>query len=723
MDTDQQQEAAGGRDDTDIKSTRNTAGTHRKTSIDLLKIIHAARQTYGLRTNDYGRYHAHAARRVATLHRSTKTLNKPSSKKNAASTGRSKKAGSSGVIGKAAYTSTTSQISADNVLKDERLLELLVWETERAWSEGMKQREEIASLERSGAPQALAPKRHRAVKRFQRAVEHATKLSSVAQTLYKRSDAPFAASAAFQIEIYRHYMLGTLGFVKATSPGASATQASSSPASALKSLGSAYVLLENYAEATAHSTEEAIAFELLDELEPLVRFCAYKAGTQSNGPPAEIARSSGAEAMSELEANDRYPDLLIKLAHEEKATRRNKNQASDTVKHLCWRDIDLHVRSVELAELLGRVGKAVSELGHRPASSARNKVISASAFDRSLATLIEAEDKARKLVDDNSVALSRAHSTRFEAAAKPLNLVYSYIVFRLLSVRLQRDEALLKATLVKLARREAKFNGDVTTFGPMSMRVKRKRVKLYPVLIKLLEGMIQSLERIRSLTVVEDDSAGLADETDALLAYTRARRCLYLGETYAMLDKYPEALTLIQRGNIYVRQSQTFMASVDGQSLEQLGNLGDLPSVKSAVVDLPVLQNLLERTEARASRDWYAYTLQPIKIDDSIVASDASLGIGVESMSLNKELTGRRSRKAAKIGPVFFDVAFSYIATVHTDEQAAQLPKESVVEQEQAAVAPAAQRSTDLEGAPASQSSAEAQPAGRGLWGFFGRRK
>lgn len=530
----------------------------------MLKIIHAARQTYGLRTNDYARYHAHAARRVATLHRATKTLNKPSSRKTAASGAgsKSKKANSSSSAGKGAYVSTTSQVTADSVLKDERLLELLVWEAERAWAEGMKIREEIAVLERSNTAQALAPKRHRAVKRYQKASHHASVLSDIARTLYKMPNAPFTASAAIQIEIYHHYMDGTLGFVKSTSPGPSSTHtytSSKGPKDHLRSLGSAYVLLETYGQAITQATEEAIAFELLDELEPLVRFCAYKARSSDNRPPADLARDAGKDAISRLHDSDHYPGLLAKLAKEQNANQKSKSRNSATVNHLSWRDVDLPIRSAELAEILGRVNAAIRDIAPRTSTTAQKQshATSASVYDRSLATLIEAEDRARKLVEDNAVALARAHSERFEAAAKPLNLIHSYILFHLLSVRLQRDEALLQATLVRLARREAKFTDELSTFGPASMRVKRRRMKLYPVLIKLLDGMTQSFERMRSLTVVEEDAMDLAEETDAGLAYCQARRSVgsHIFYLYSLLKTYlPTQMPLSRRNIRHARQ-------------------------------------------------------------------------------------------------------------------------------------------------------------------------
>lgn len=512
--------------------------------LPVLKIIHAARQTYGLRTNDYARYHAHCVRRVNTLHRATKTLNKASSssKKNAAATASSKKGKKNTAASstknnnsnKATFTSTTSQITSDAVLKDERLLELLVWEAERSWSEGMKQREEIAALERSSSSQPLASKRHRAAKRFHKACLHAEALSAIARTLYNLPSDPITASAVFQIEIYYQYMRGTFAFVKVSSPGGANAQSTTSisPSSALETLSQAYVLLETYGQASQRATEEAIAFELLDELEPLIRFCAYKSGSHASQSPGEIAKNVGGRAVAQLEDPERYPNLIAKLDKEQSALKRKGRKDVETVHQLTWRDIDIPIRSAELADTLGRVKKAISDVEVRRSGVAISKLskskyskpVSAAVYDRSLAVLIEAEDKARKLVEDNATALARAHSARFEAAAKPLTLVHSYILFHLLSIRTQRDETLLRDTSIRLSRREAKVATQDSAFGPISLRVKRRRMKLYPIIIKLLDGMTQSYEKMRHLAAVEEDSTDLAEEVDALLAFIKARR-------------------------------------------------------------------------------------------------------------------------------------------------------------------------------------------------------
>lgn len=403
----------------------------------------------------------------------------------------------------------------------------------------MKQREEIAALERGSSSHALASRRHRAVKRFQRACQYAELLSNIAREIYKMPQALLTASAAFQIQIYLQYMRGTLAFVKASSPGATAVQANinASPNSTLQPLSHAYVLLEVYGQSCHQATEEAIAFELLDELEPMIRFCAYKAGTSQNETPAEIAKDAGRNALEELEDDYHFPGLLAQLAKDTKLNRRKSKQEPETVQHLSWRDIDVPIRSAELADTLGRVNKAIQDICSRRSrtdsfqrkdkseTSMLNRFHSSiNTFDRALYILIDAENKARKLVDDNTTALARAHSSRFEIAARPLTLVHSYILFHLLATRLQRDNLLIGQTLSRLAKREAKVTIEDTTFGPTSMRVKRRRMKLYPTIIKLLDGMVQSLERMRLLPVVEDDSTDLAEQVEASLASVKARR-------------------------------------------------------------------------------------------------------------------------------------------------------------------------------------------------------
>lgn len=433
----------------------------------------------------------------------------------------------------------------------------------------MREREQVAFLEqqkqssqqkqsKSKASQSgLAHKRHRYLKRFSRACQHSQKLSAIAKKLWHHSSDSFSPSSAFQIEIYHQYMQGTYDFAKISSSSSSViysnttSKGKESSTSPLLALSNAYNLLEGYAQYTQSATEEALAFELLDELEPMIRFCAYKIGSYSQSTAAEIANTVGQSARDYLQAKDSsFPGVAEKLQKDEKAFARNRKTLYNPVHKLSWRDIDIPIRSAELAEALGKVKYALGTLiphsqsqqnvsqehiltsngqaagSNRISSLGPSKQLKVSAYEKGLAILIEAEDRAHKLVEDNSTALAKAHSARFEAASRPLALAHSYIAFQLYCVRLHRDNALLQNTLQRLTRRENKVQHDDSSnsFGTLSARLQRRRLKLYPTIIKLLDVMIQTLETARELDVVEQDTSDLADQVEVALLRHQAMR-------------------------------------------------------------------------------------------------------------------------------------------------------------------------------------------------------
>lgn len=462
------------------------------------------------------------------------------------------------------------------------MLELLLWEAERAWAEGLRSREEVALLERKQQQQQqqpLAQKRHRAIRRLLKASQHAEKLSSLLAELGES----FSTSTSIQAEVYALYMQGYYSFALASSSSAaaaagiqhdssespSASTSGSPAANGAKQLSLAYVLLESFATNSNRATEEALAFEVLDELEPMIRFCAYRAEMSSgNSSVAETARKLGKEQLSSKPASKAAPswsDLVDKhkvetqqqAASSTPAGRGGKGKSTGgepvVVTQLQWRDVDVPVRSAELAAALGKVESVLESLESKeatggsvgtkkqsrptpvPTAVAGGSSRSMATYDRALAVLSEAEDRARKLVDDNNTALSKAQSARFEAASKPLKTAHAYITLQLLCLRIRRDDALFASSLANLRKKEEgkKLRKPKARrqeahlferYGPLPRLIKRRRAKALPVLIKLLEVIIQSLEQLRELPLVEDDSQDLASVVDASIAYDKARK-------------------------------------------------------------------------------------------------------------------------------------------------------------------------------------------------------
>ena len=432
----------------------------------------------------------------------------------------------------------------------------------------MRTREELALLQRTATSSKLAKKRHRSTMRFQRASQHAQKLALIFRQLFYANETEdhnqpaVTAGTILQVEIYALYMAGTYSFAYAASSSYSTSSSSgiqSTPKEGVLALSTAYVLLEAFAKHAERATDEALAFEMLDELEPMIRFCAYKADTKHDkGAVTDIARSLGVPIVTTSDRPVKYADLLSRYQEEELRTVARKggqNKNAEAVHSIQWRDIEFPVRSAELSSTLGRVHNALKTLDNAKSKQDRKGKKSAgivvntidtsltakvaggeramASYDRALATLSEAEERARKLAEENAVALSRAHSARFESATKPLSTAHSYIVFHLLSLRIQRDEALLASTLAKLHQNEVASSSGLLpkkrfkTKGPAPITVKRRRARTYPVIVKLLEGILQSFDQLRSLNILEEDSEDLQGKIDDRVAFDKTRRYRY----------------------------------------------------------------------------------------------------------------------------------------------------------------------------------------------------
>jgi signal recognition particle subunit SRP68 len=99
--------------------------------------------------------------------------------------------------------------------------------------------------------------------------------------------------------------------------------------------------------------------------------------------------------------------------------------------------------------------------------------------------------------------------------------VHAYIVYQLLSRRIQRDLLLVSSLLnsqssVKSAR---PTNANQNT----KARTKHIDGRLFPAVVKVLETVLQSLGQMRTLSIV-DDSPDLASAVEARLSFTKARR-------------------------------------------------------------------------------------------------------------------------------------------------------------------------------------------------------
>lgn len=153
--------------------------------------------------------------------------------------------------------------------------------------------------------------------------------------------------------------------------------------------------------------------------------------------------------------------------------------------------------------------------------------------------------------------------------------------------------------------------------------------RLYPAIVKLLDSVLQSLEQMRTLTIV-DESPELASAVEARLAFTKARRCYYHAWCYAPLKKYAETLALAQHASLNLREARSMLA--DAIETDSINDAEPL-FYPLALVDLDRLEEELALDSTTFKTDWFAYN---------------GGALDVESSKTHKK-------------PLFFDIALNYI--------------------------------------------------------------
>ena len=222
--------------------------------------------------------------------------------------------------------------------------------------------------------------------------------------------------------------------------------------------------------------------------------------------------------------------------------------------------------------------------------------------------------------------LIQLSGTTAAAGTRDNQFVHAYIVYQLLSRRVQRDLLLTSALLHQLHAAQ-KTQRDA---GNASRRV-HVDARLYPAIVKLLDTVLQSLEQMRTLSIV-DESADLAAAVDARLAFTKARRCFFLAWCYVPSKKYAEALSLTQHASLHLRECRAMLAPM--ADADAINEDASSPFYSLALADLDKLEEEVALDATGFKADWFAHNGG---------ALDAEAG------------------KAHK-KPLFFDIAVNYIS-------------------------------------------------------------
>lgn len=568
-----------------------------KLSFRALQLANEQRTAYGLRYNDFTRYRKHCANRTHRLRSTLKTTH-----------------------GKGREFKKLPPLSTDSI-KDGHL-ELLLFESERAWAYShdlVTQSLQPANEDQAGSL------RHSATGRFRRAVHWSTQLLSHCQSLYASSY--LSAEGLMQITIYTLILNGRF------------LRYRDNFEDAVIQLSVARHLLDELADRAATSRDQALATVFADEIGPEIRYCAHELGRErAYDVDAIAAELSGKHRGEIVEGCDA---LILKFRQEGEVA--GKGEGRKKLTALMWEGQPVPVRNPELVDVLLRVQEAeakitqsrepvraegVSDKGRKGKSGSHGSKKGVAAYDAILLALSDAEEVARKLVEAQQNSGSSSTSA---AGTRDIHFVHAYIVYQLLSRRIQRD-LLLVSALLSSHRPQA------------SAKPKKEHVdaRLYPAVVKLLDTVIQGLAQMRNLSIV-DESPDLASAVEARLTFTKARRCSYLSQCYVAVKKYAEALSLIQHATIYLRETRSTL-SIFSEDPISSGSPAYYPLTSS---DLDILESTITQDGLTIKNEWFAYNGGSIDADNKTYKKPLFFDIALNYVQLDMDRLQERAGKAS----------------------------------------------------------------------------
>ncbi|KAI0706202.1 hypothetical protein BC835DRAFT_1302556 [Cytidiella melzeri] len=544
--------------------------SHNLLSFQALKLANEQRNAYGLRYNDYERYRKHCANRTHRLRSSLKMTH-----------------------GKGREFKKLPPVKTENI-KD-GYLQLLLFEAERAWVYSR----ELSSLAALPANKDKAGAiRRNATSRSRRAVNWATQLLSHSQALHAAGR--LSASGLIQATVYTLILNGR------------SLSSRYDLDDALVQLSVARSLLDELASHATTSRDQALAVAFADEIGPEIRHCAHQLGnSKAYDVDAIVAEFASTHKNEIVEGYDKIVQELEKESAGGVATERKK------LKPLLWEDEPVPVRNPELVDVLLKVQEAEEKLS----DSAREKEIGetsgdegkkkfskgvtskrgVAAYDAILLALSDAEAVARKLVEAQQLSGSTSAAP---PGTRDLQFVHTFIVYQLLSRRIQRD-LLLISTLLHQSQAPSHAKKDVASAaGPSRPKPAKGQVdaRLFPAVVKLLDSIIQSLTQMRTLSIV-DDSPDLATAVDVRISFSKARRCRYLARSYSLVKKYAEALSLMQHASIHLREARSAQSLLPSPSDDPISS--SFYSLSPSAI--PSLEAELDGESLKCKKDWFTY--------------------------------------------------------------------------------------------------------------------
>lgn len=345
-------------------------------------------------------------------------------------------------------------------IDDPRYLHLFIFDIERAWAYAMELKQDASSS--SGLR-----KRHHWIKRLKRA-------SAIAQTLRGLCEKyNVDTRTLLHVKAYCETMTGYLFFEQ------EAWQ------EALNAFISARTIYDRFAATLNNARQEALCNSAIDEIDPNIRFCAYKlnnGAVSSSGDMAALVNELQGQQPPDLDAH--FSAIQTDDASQSQSQRQ---QAS----HLQWRERHCPIKHDGLAQLLAKAQASASLLDENDTNQD-----AVAPFEQTLADWADAEKVAKKVIREDKAATAEVTSSKSAKSTEDLQCIYAYVAYNLYARSIQRND--------RLADQIQRQNGRP-----------QDAVKLYDdILMVLMGGIVLCLTLTPlSMTVEFRDHESLANDS------------------------------------------------------------------------------------------------------------------------------------------------------------------------------------------------------------------
>ncbi|CAJ0859699.1 2332_t:CDS:10 [Entrophospora sp. SA101] len=437
-------------------------------TIIVLALANEARNTYGLRHQDYTRYRQYCTQKIHRLRVSLKFTH-----------------------GKGRFTQK-NEVNVSS-LNDVRVLHIVLFDTERAWSYAME-------LKRESRSTGDLRKKHHLIRKLKKAEKCAKQLEHLCSREIGKVDTRTVLEAQ-----------------------------------AYSSLMSGYLTIYEKLSAAGTSHQETLCQSAIDDIDPNIRFCAFK-----------LRLGTDVEDLVKMTlGKNKGVGLDLLEAEVESVLTQSRQQKASFLNSITWHNRTVSLKNTDLAISILKAQDATKNLENALDSEAEDST-KMELFDALLEAYGDAENFAKNVVKEDAEATAKVKSSKSEKLTADLNFVYDYVAYNYLFHRIQRNLMLvetLKHNLKIQERSDAKF------FGGKYQEI----VKLYDNVLQSLNEIndlsevqinLNLLQEIDAKTwyykawrvlYVASAYAVLNKELEAVLLYERARE--YNAQAKASLSK------------------------------------------------------------------------------------------------------------------------------------------------------------------------------------------